>query len=73
MKEKCSTTWLDGKNLLKVWVAGKQMAWALKISEQQNHINMSTFKQIYLAYILICMVCHFISVAMSYRRAKSKI
>ena len=34
---------------------------------------MSTFKQIYLTYILICMVCHFFSVAMSYRRAgKSK-
>ena len=36
--------------------------------------NMSTFKQIYLAYILICMVYHFYTVAMSYRRAsKSKI
>ena len=34
---------------------------------------MSTFKQIYLAYILVCMVYHFFSVAMSYRRAgKSK-
>lgn len=34
-----------------------------------NTITMSTFKQIYLAYILICMVCHFFSLAMSYRRA----
>ena len=46
-----------------------------KMAHNEKSINnMSTFKQIYLAYILICMVYHFYTVAMSYRRAsKSKI